>query len=326
MIRGLVFCTAVLFLAACSQAAESESPTVALDQPIINTQASIDAEPGDDITFEQMLRQYQELNRQLETAAYRLQSSNAELCPRTRRSPGYTIHTVSDYPEMLQGVARDLLSVSEEVSVRTVRAGSPADISGVEMGDLIIRIGESYLPSGRTNRAFYDAASRSAFEAQSLKIAVRRGEGTIDIEMELERICDYPVNPYFSEQINGHTDGEEVWITSELIRSTPRDIDLALVAAHEMAHAIAGHLDLPPSKNLELEADRMALIMLARSGYDISDVAENWARTPYPHRQARSDAPPTHPTANERLKNARKTLTDINLARAANRPLNFDIK
>lgn len=292
-------------------------PPVIPDAPII--EVALD----DDVTFEDMLRQYQELNRRLETAAYRLQTANAPLCPRTETSAGYTVHTVRDYPEMLQPAARELLSVSENVSIRTVREGSPAQAAGLRSDDLIIRINKSYLPGGRTAQTFYEAVSAKAMKAKRFDLEVRRGETLIKTDITPEIICAYGVNPFFSEQINGHTDGEEIWITSELIRSTPRDIDLALVIAHEMAHAIGDHLSKPPSKLLELEADRMALIMLARAGYDIADVAENWAGTPYPHMNGDTE---THPAFEERLRGARETISAITKARNSGRALTFDIK
>ena len=223
---------------------------------------------------------------------------------------------------MLRPVARDLLSVSESVSIRTVREGSPAEAAGLRPDDLIVRINDSYLPGGRTAQIFYDAVSAKALKAERFTVEVERGEVLLKADITPETICAYGVNPYFSEQINGHTDGEEVWITSELIRSTPRDVDLALVIAHEMAHAIADHLAKPPSKLLELEADRMALIMLARAGYEITDVAENWAKTPYPHMDGDTD---THPSSEDRLRGARETIEAITRARNSGRVLTFDI-
>lgn len=326
MIRRSVILLSFALCLSCTQAEPSDNATPAALDTDHSVQENFPSTPMDgDVTFEQMLRQYQALNRRLEAVAYRLQAANADLCPKTVPSPGYTVHTVFDYPEMLRDVARDLLSVSEEVSIRTVSPGSPAAKAGFKPSDRIIRINGSYLPGGRTAATFYDAASKNVFRQTSVKMEVERGGEVIDINLSPENLCDYPVRPYFSEKINAHTDGHEVWVTSELIRSTSRDIDLALVVAHEMAHAIADHVSRGQSKELELEADHMGLIMLARAGYDIARVSGNWERVPYPHRRENANIDLTHPSAQERLENARQTEALINEARKSGHVLTFEL-
>jgi predicted Zn-dependent protease len=131
------------------------------------------------------------------------------------------------------------------------------------------------------------------------------------------------VNVFYSERINGHTDGREVWITSQLMRTVADDVNLALVVAHEMAHAIAGHNMEVPTKALELEADRMALIMLSRGGYDIGRAVDYWQHAPHPHDPGQSVSK-THPSMGERFNNFRRVQREIETRLARGETLTFD--
>ena len=265
----------------------------------------------DDVEFKDVLAQYQALNSRLESISYRIQKANVDLCPRRLRSPGFTVHNVYDYPENLRRVAEELLPVSERLSLRTIKTGSPADNAGLLPGDIILELAGQYFPLGPTSKSFYEAASPRIYAQKAFEIKVRRGDEIIEITLKPETLCGYPVNVFFSERINGHTDGDEVWITSELLRSRADDVDVALVVAHEMAHAIAGHMDETPTKALELTADKMALIMLARAGFDYDRAVINWQNAPKIPLDSLSENSSTHPTTQERLKNFRAAQTYI---------------
>lgn len=275
-----------------------------------------------DVSFSDVLDEYRTLNTRLENVAAPLLLANAGLCPRTRREPGFTVHTVQDYPEELRVVAKALLPVSDRLSLRTVREGGPADLAGLRPGDEVVKISTFYLPSGQTAKAMYRALARTAFDVETVTVSVRRGGTRIDVALSPETICDYPVNVFFSENINGHTDGDEVWITSQLLRTVPDDSNLALIVAHEMSHAIDGHMNRTPSKALELAADRMGLILMDRAGFDIDRAIAYWQNTRHPHQQYQNFSD-THPSIAERLAGFEATRADIAAARAAGRVPEF---
>lgn len=324
--KGFCLSAACLCLAGCSNAAAPETPaqtsaptaTHAGTENISDSPDTLDSS----VSFEDILAQYQALNQRLEEVAYRVQIANAALCPVTKRSVGMEVHTLSDYPEDLQPVAQALLGVGPGLSLRTVRAGSPAQRAGFMPGDRLRSFGGAFLPSGQTAQTFFQAVSQQALAKTSLEISVVREEQTLTRTLKPETICGYPAILVFSEQINGHTDGQEVFITSELMRSLPADSDLALIVAHEMAHAIAGHMQKPPSKALELEADRMALIMLARAGFDYAKAVENWAASPQPDDGERPST--THPGRAERLAHFKDVGRDIFRRLEKGYALNFD--
>ncbi len=320
-------CLAAAFLlSGCKEAARSEPSAHARlessSETIKDSSAGtrIMLEDGD-IDFRDVLQQYQDLNARLAYVSYRLQKTNAALCPTTQRDAGFTVHLLTDYPKELQPIAREWLSASDRISVRTVREGSSAAAVGLRPGDQIVQIFGSYVPSGPTSKTLYDAAAKRAFAKDETIIQIRRGEQRLSLTLTPETLCGYPANLFFSERINGHTDGREVWITSELIRSEPEDAALALVIAHEMAHAIAGHTDRTPSTALELEADRMGLIMLARAGYDIESAVRSWDNATHPHGEPRASS--IHPDIHERRNNFNAVKVHINAQRRAGKALTF---
>lgn len=254
------------------------------------------------VRFSDILDEYRALNIRLESIAYPILSANVSLCPKIRRDVGFTVHTVDDYPVTLRAVARDLLPVGDELSLRTVRKGSPADNAGLRSGDRLIGIGQSFIPSGTQTGTLWDGILNRALEADVTPVIIERDGHRIRAELRPETLCDYPVTVFFSERVNGHTDGEKVLITSALMRTVPEDVNLALIVAHEMSHAIAGHISQTPSKALELEADRMALVMMARAGYDINYAISYWKAAPHPNRGYQASSS-THPSILDRLTN-----------------------
>ena len=81
-------------------------------------------------------------------------------------------------------------------------------------------------------------------------------------------------------------------------------------------------MEQTPSHALELEADRMALIMLERAGYDIESAITYWADAVHPHRE-HQDKSMSHPTIEARYKNFRDEQKRIEKLKAAQRPLIF---
>ncbi len=285
------------------------------------------------VRFSDILDQYRALNSRLEAVSARLQIANASLCPAVIRDPGFTVHSLSDYPEPLQQVARSFLPVDEGLSVRTVRDGSPAQAAGLRAGDKLVGVNGQRFVGGRTQKIFYDRVTTVAFAAEtaSLTIARRNQSGTTDLmsfDMRPQTICGYPAHVVFDETVNGHTDGSAIWITSELMRTVEDDVNLALIVAHEMAHALAGHLSLSPTdeerKRLELMADSMALVMLSRAGFDSDRAVSYWTRADNPQRlsQSRSN---THPSISQRLENFEAAQRAIEAAKRRGALLDFSI-
>ena len=313
-----------------SEALASEAP---LNAPTAKSAADKALAEDAEVRFSDILDQYRALNERLENVAARLQIANVPLCPLTIRDAGYTVHTLSDYPPQLQPVAQTLLNVDTGLSVRTIRGGGPAERAGLQAGDRLMGINGQRLSDGLTQKKFYDNATETAFGAPTARLTIARNQGgdiaeVISFKLTPETICGYPAHVVFDEVVNGHTDGRAVWITSELMRTVEDDDNLALIVAHEMAHAIARHLELTPSdeqrKVLELKADSMALVMLERAGFDIDRAIGYWMSADNPQRMSQSRSA-THPTITQRLDNFEAARRAIELSKRQNEPLYFSI-
>ncbi|HEU4340530.1 MAG TPA: M48 family metalloprotease [Candidatus Binatia bacterium] len=116
-----------------------------------------------------------------------------------------------------------------------------------------------------------------------------------------------------ADAVNAWTDGDSVWITRGMMRFLKNDDELAIVLAHEMAHAYRGHIPLLRMKQVleaalavateifapgsgraavvlldvatkkfdrdqEREADLHGLIWAHKAGFDVSAAKELWKR------------------------------------------------
>jgi len=297
---------------------EAQAQTPSLVPPLPNA-------PADDINFADVLADYQRMNERLDRISARLRLANTALCSKTFRDPGFSVHTLEDYPARLQLLAQDVMGLEAEgIYIRSVRRGSPAAVADIQAGDRILSLNGQYVPGGKTMKSFYAALSRGAFGGVKTRLKLRTPQGgEYETALNSETACDYDASVFFSQNVNGHTDGREIFITSELMRLMRDDVNLALIVAHEMSHAIAGHVDLEPSAKLELEADRMALVLMENAGYNIDDAITFWADAAHPHRNLQDNSG-SHPTIIARYENLKKERARIANIRARHETLNFD--
>ncbi len=265
-----------------------------------------------DTRFEDVLAEYQAYNQRLSRTAAPLRLKNAALCPGTRRDPGFTLHRLEDYPPRLQPMAEAFLGVKAGgLFIRSVRPNSSAAKARVTAGDQIIQVNENPISPDPLMQSYNRAVLKNGFDSVLSKVEIRTSEGQDYIaRIRPETACDIPAKVIFSTDVNGHTDGREVLITSALMQSVPDDTNLALIIAHEMGHVIADHADQDPSQALELEADRMALVLMARAGYDIDAAVAYWKDAAHPH-EGGNKAESSHPTTRARYENFQNELARI---------------
>jgi len=172
-------------------------------------------------------------------------------------------------------------------------------------------VNENPISSDKLMQTYNRAVLRKGFDSVLSKVKIRTAGGQEFLaRIRPDTACDIPAKVVFSIDINGHTDGTDVLITSALMRSVPDDTNLALVIAHEMVHMIAGHVGKLPTQDMELEADRMALVLMARAGYDIDAAVAYWETADHPHEGGGTQAN-THPSTRERYENFQGELERI---------------
>jgi len=279
----------------------------------------------DETSFTDVLTEYQRMNERLDRVSARLRLANADLCPEVFRDPGFNVHTLEDYPERLKILAQDIMGLEPDgIYIRSVRQGSPAELADIQAGDRLLSLNGKNILGGKTMKRFYAALSREAFGGVQTRLKLRAPEGNeYETTLRSDTACDYGTHVFNSQNVNGHTDGQDVYITSELMRLVRDDTNLALIVAHEMSHAIAGHIDLVPSANLELEADRMALVLMENAGYDIDSAIEFWADAAHPHRDLQDNSE-SHPTITARYENLKTERARIMNIRTRQQNLTFN--
>ncbi len=306
MMRYVTFCATLALLSACGETTDALETGI----PQIQTPASV-TRPND-TTFEDVLAEYQALNLRLDRVAASLRISNTSLCPNLIRDPGFSIHRLEDYPQSVQSMAKVMLGIKEGgLFIRSVRPNTSAAEQKLTPGDEIMAVNEHEISPDKVMTVYNRAVLQNGFESVLSKVRIQTPEG----QEYLARIkpttaCDVQAKVIFSETVNGHTDGEDVLITSALMNAVPDDTNLALVIAHEMGHVIAGHAKMPQSQTLELEADRMALVLMARAGYDVNEAVAYWERAAHPHEGGDSNNS-SHPTTRARYENFQAELKRI---------------
>ncbi|HEV2080351.1 MAG TPA: M48 family metallopeptidase [Allosphingosinicella sp.] len=287
----------------------------------------------------------QAMDERVATLGHRLARSNADICPRTMPLSGLLLHGLEQYSARDRASAAATFGLGEELAVLAVIPGSAADRAGLRRGDAILTVG---------GRAFPRAAARSRgsygrVQAVEELLLASMESGPVEIEFNREGSrrsatlrpepgCLSRVQLVPSGKLNAKADGTYAQITTAIVEQAGSDDELALVIAHEMAHNALGHrvrldrqkasrgvlraLDGSAAKirRTEMEADYLALYMLARAGFDLEAAPAFWQRSgPSAFLETFSDG--THPGRAERIAAALRTIQEIRLKQRQGAPL-----
>lgn len=125
------------------------------------------------------------------------------------------------------------------------------------------------------------------------------------------------VDASFNAFIDNGLDGGTLMATSAIVRALEPE-ELAFVIAHELAHHVAQHnISAGSFPHLELEADRVALFLMARAGYDLGAAQSLLQKLIMPNQAAT----PTHPSLNQRLEVLRTAQIEIEQLKAQGKRL-----
>ena len=228
----------------------------------------------------------------LATVGHRLANANAPFCDhKMGYNPGWVLHDIAQYPDA--EAAKAAFGFTQPVEVAFVVAGGDAETQGLKAGDGLIRIGNRDIASFSKNlrsgverltevRTFLDDLWGPNYLAP---LRVQRGAETRELLFQLNPVCASHFWVDASNKIDAGADGDQVRITSALIDFVASDDELAVVAAHELAHNLLGHptgsANTRKSKSItttELEADRLSMWLLTNAGYDPQAAVRFWQR------------------------------------------------
>ena len=253
---------------------------LALAQP-----ASVSAQPSAAQTalWEQDLR--------LATLAERIMGANVRLCRQTMPLTGLVLHSVDQYASPPPGAFAE-----RPVEVAQVVPGSPADQAGLRAGDGMVAIGLTQVDSVpvTAGHPLRDAAfDLLASSASPLALEVARAGATSTITLEPPMGCRALVEVLADEDGTARSDGRVIQLSYDLVARLD-DAGLAVVFAHEMAHAVLEHRrrlseagvadglarhfgrDRRLSRRAEVEADLLSVHLLANAGFDPAIAPHFW--------------------------------------------------
>lgn len=235
-------------------------------------------------------------------------------------------------------------TIGKDPVVWGVAADSPAALAGIEVGDRILAIDSKSIKSSADARRLL-AKSTKAFSAEhtdSIQFLIQRDDDRKRIEVKPVLACRSEISLAGGTRINAYATGKHIKIFNGIFTFVETDEELQYVIAHELAHNISSHavyarargavgvvLDLFAlrwrvwtnggisrlsirafTKPYEVEADYLALYLLANAGIDSTGVENLWRRL------ATEDISRigwilTHPSTPERFIQLRKTREEI---------------
>ena len=278
--------------------------------------------------------------------------NNADLCKTYARNLlGFTAQNKYSYPGIYADAAQAALGYGEQMQVSGVLPGSGAARAGLRRGDGLLAAEGKPLPAGPNAEGPFGAivgplASKSA----SLNMTIARDGQQQDLKIPVTRACAFRVALGNADNVNAYSDGTRIMLTRGMINAAQNDEGMAFVIAREMAHNILDHargqhtagsiIDslgaVQPDvsmltgsagikampQELDVQADTLAIYLLARAGYNIDNAARFWQRlaTQVPATVANGYTA-LHPGTNSRMAAINRAVADARAKQAAKKPL-----
>ena len=343
----LLLVTSVL-LVSCTTAPVKTPPNVKTPTNVPEKKV----EPSQDVSALSILIARQE---RIYRVAAPLMVKNAPLCRSFARPLlGFTAKNLYSYPAELAPAAESALKLNDRLRVMQVLDGSGAMRAGIRPGDILQSIQEQALPLGA--QAESEAARLLApliKNATDISIVVLRQDQPIRLTIPLTAACAFSMEIGQAPQVSAYADGRRIMIPRGMLDFLSSDEELAVILAREIAHNILQHaasqqmtatvasmidalLPLKPdtaalasrgglrpmSAKADQEADRLAMYLLARAGYDpaatervIGKIAQAYPASQNPTYTA------LHPWTPERRQSIQTTLSEIRQKQTSKNPL-----
>lgn len=236
------------------------------------------------------------------------------------------------------------------ISVLDVFPGSPADEAGLQSGDRLLLVNGSKVPEG-SQASIYAARKikRLLVPEQLNTLTVLRGDEELELAVEPVLGAYYAVVVMASGEIDLHVDGDVIWIGLPLIEKLKTSEDLTFLCAYALAKSVMRHpkqkgknallgqlLDVAAAASgvgtgglfgsmggnayshaFEIEADLIALYLLASTGYSIDGYPNFWEDV----LRSRSRKDELSAKDFERIETANKVIASIRAKREAGEPI-----
>ncbi|HET8770995.1 MAG TPA: M48 family metallopeptidase [Gemmatimonadaceae bacterium] len=317
--------------------------------------------------------------RRLTDIAYPMMRAAVPLCGRwiTTRT-GVAVSNIHAYSREFREAA-EALGFSDTLTVVGVAVGSAAQRAGLVVGDRVVAIGDRPAPRGRSAIAEFGARTRPkaarrgepAMAGAPLRVSVRRqGASLADsrvmpLDLQPDTVCAYGAVALKDQALNAWADGQQVIVTTAMMRFAATEEELAVVVAHEIAHNAMRHIDaknknatagaffgllldiaaatqgvntggdftnsgaqigaMSYSQDFEREADYVGMYILARAGRNIDRAPDFWRRMAQESPGSIKYAA-SHPTTAERFLRLEQAVAEIRAKQLSGRALLPEVK
>jgi len=210
--------------------------------------------------------------------AWRLQTANVALCRDVAPLPGFSVETLDQYSQPQRAEATAEFGLRDLPQVSAVVPQSAAGKAGLKPGDTILAVDGKPMPRAAGGKPDY---GRTAAVETALAGALARPPVTLalvsgTISFSGDPGCASSVQLVPGSRLDALADGHYVQITGAMYAFAANDDELAFVVAHELAHNVVPEAkratNAPGQRAAELAADRAAISMMARAGYDVDTV------------------------------------------------------
>ncbi|MEP2101536.1 MAG: M48 family metallopeptidase [Parasphingorhabdus sp.] len=253
------------------------------------------------------LKALQTLDQTMHATGYRLVSANANFCAETVQHLGLLLHDIDQYGD--KAAARIAHGFASPIAINTVAPGSPATAAGLAVGDGLIAINGMPVESIEIDEedmadekleyrriATIKTAMTQSAASGSVNLTIERSGLRQDITVTPARTCPSQFQIRVSKERDASADGKMVSISSTLAEYVLSDDELAVIAAHELAHNLLKHRERLNAQKVnrgffgqfgksakrikatEIEADRLSVWLMANAGYDPQAAIRFWTR------------------------------------------------
>ena len=276
---------------------------------------------------------------------------NAPLCKSaTRHIMGFTAKNQYSYSSELAQTANKLFKLDDRLQVISVLEGGGAERAGIKRGDIFLKAQNQTIPTGisaetETARLLSTLMSHSA----NLPISIERNRLIYNFNIPLTLACAFNIELGNSDAIHAFNDGRRILVTRGMLEVLSSDGELASIIARELAHSALKHtatlqvtasaaqaidglipvlrsnvgevaikdLKATPA-NLDQAADRVAIAMLVRAGYEPEQLPLTLQKLATIKSNEKYTA--AHPLTNERLKLMQEIIVQVKQKPTSGKP------
>jgi hypothetical protein len=318
-------------------------------------------EPPAEVLTPRMAQEADLLNRMatMQDRLYRVAAplliNNADLCKGQARSLlGFTAKNRYSYPGDYNEAAHIAFGMGEHLQVTGVLNGSGAAQAGLKRGDRLLTAGAKKLPTGPNASTTAGSVFGPLLAASpSLALGIEREGENRKLTVPVTRACGFGIELGNADNVNAYNDGSRVMVTRGMLGFVRSDDELAFLLATGMAHSLLGHpasqryagtvggiidnlVKVQPDTSMligsggikamsaetDIAADRLALYLAARAGYDVGAAPAFWQRLAktYPA-TVLNGFTANHPATPARVAAMEKVVAEIKAKQSAKKPL-----